>query len=157
MKVEQHDFGTALAPDSLETVGLGPCIGVGIIYRNRGFALHSPDLIVERDHVTDPFFLLLDRYIAQSERYTIRPVVAGGALEVYTENEDDDELRDATRLCRREILRRLAAVGFGSPHTRWARPDQIHSLHLDLEKEVIELETDSILCPDEPPQIERFR
>jgi hypothetical protein len=37
----------------LETTGLGPCIGVALIYKSRGFVLHLTDILMESDTADD--------------------------------------------------------------------------------------------------------
>lgn len=155
VKIDQQEFGTATAPAEMETTGLGPCIGVAIVYRQRGFILHAAHVIIEREHLTDPFFRLLDTHIPPAERSTIAPVVAGGCLESYGTDEDE-ELQEDTRECRRHIVERLAGAGFAEPRVRWGEPDDIHSIFLDLHKQVATLEIIDLRVPENSPRFEKF-
>lgn len=141
MNVDQGDFGTAVAPEQLSTTGLGPCIGAALIYQQRGFVMHAQHAIIERETLTNHFFTLLDQHIPAAARASVTPVLVGGSIE-------DDEPGEAPGLriadCRLEIVSRFADKGFAAPVIRWCGAHEIHSLHLDLVKEVIFLETNDI-------------
>jgi hypothetical protein len=147
--VEQDDAKTAKYPDKLRTEALGTCVGVAVISGNRGFLLHSsnPD---RREDVTDPeqetdiFFKYLDMYVAQPDRPSIRPVVAGAVIEKTFDDPDaDDDLRQGVEESRRRILRFLKQAGFGRTRERWAKAGETHSLELDLKKRTIRLDRET--------------
>jgi hypothetical protein len=136
MRVPQGEYRTAVYPDEteLETLGLGPCIGLAIISEHRGFLLHSPDVIVEAEDTMIPFFRDVERFIPRALRSTIKPLFAGGLLD------SDEQLREATYACRYTLRERLRGLGFGAPRMFWAQPDESHSIRLDLLKQEAELE-----------------
>jgi hypothetical protein len=156
MKVEMHEYRIATAPEPLETTGLGPCIGVAIIYANFGFALHSPDIIYERESVTDPFFMSLDAQIPNASRQDITPIIAGGS-HVHTGTSRDQEVHKSTLASRAEILERLSGAGFAQPNVRWAGPHEIASLFVDTRKRIIFRETIDMRDRDARPSVELFK
>ncbi len=150
-------YGSAVAPERLVTTGLGPCIGVAVICAYRGFVMHSPDIFVEYDTVTDPFFELLDTHIPRRSRPGVVPVIACGCLDVYTGTPQDEEIHECTRKCRGEIVRRLLAAGFANPNVRWAAPNESASLLLITERQIIIRETLNIRSPESRPTTESFQ
>lgn len=141
MNVEQGDFDTTVAPEDLHTTGLGPCIGAAVICNDRGFVMHAQHVLIEKETVTDRFFELLAQHIPEDKRRFIKPVLAGGSLEGDEANEDPD---CSVAKCRSEIVRMFRDAGYGSPIVRWCEPHEIHSLHLDLTKGVVFLETNDL-------------
>jgi hypothetical protein len=144
MEVDPSEFGTEAAPEDLETHGLGPCIGVAIIYKQRGFLLHSPHVIVERISVVDPFLASLKTRIPERERRRIRPLLAGGSSQGIFGEKGDPEVLE----CRREIARLLVDIGFPNLREIWAGHFEVHDLYLDLTKQIIRLGTRDTLEDD---------
>ena len=143
VEVPMHCSKTANGSTQLDTGGLGPCIAVGIIYRNRSFLFHSPDLIVEKGIVTDPFFKLLDKYIPTSERETIPPVIAGGGTGMYDDSELDSPIDEEILNARDQIKKRLREAGFKTIRAFWAEKGDSQSLRLDIKNKKAILEIDS--------------
>ena len=138
MNVEMNEFGMEESPDIIETTGLGPCIGVAIAYDKYGFILHSPDVIMEQESVTDPFFALLDNKIPSSYRQLIIPVIAGGCVDTYGGSAAEDrEIQERILAARKGILRRLTEFGFYKTNYRWANPGESQSLCVDWEEHKI--------------------
>lgn len=51
----------------------------------------------------DEFFVLLENHIPAAARKSVRPLVAGGCVD----RDDDQEVRESTLACRRDIVHRL--------------------------------------------------
>ncbi len=154
-KVEMHELGSAKAPGTIYTLGLGPCLGVAIEHGKEGFILHSPDIFMESE-TTNDFFALLEERIPANARPSVVPILTGCAL-IEVIDPQDEEANNDTKKCREEIVRRLAETGFAKPNIRWTKEDEISSLFIDLDRRVILRETLNMPTMDEkPPEVEFF-
>ena len=135
MEVRQGKCRIALFPNEetdLETGGLWPCIGVAFIHKHRGFLLHA-DVASPRD--TECFYKAIGKFLTARERQRIRPILTGGELG------DVIDERKANLNHRQEHTDFVQSVGLGAPQLRWASRDNSNNLRLDLEHEVVTLET----------------
>jgi hypothetical protein len=157
VNVEMHEYKIVKAPGTLKTLGLGPCIGVGIIHADHGFLMHSPDGIMESETVTDPFFVQVKARIPSSCRLAIKPVVAGGCLSLLIGEAEDEETAEEISASRNRILEKIVDAGFATPFIRWAEAHEIQSLLVYPKEQVIFLETIDERNLSLPPRLEPFR
>src|ERR1700722_15903476 len=85
--VEQEDYVVDHIDAAVETSGLGPCMGVAIIDKNRVSLIHTAGAC--EASTFESFCDEVGRVIPPADRSSIRPIVAGG--------EDGDFPLDAKR------------------------------------------------------------
>jgi hypothetical protein len=119
-EVEQQKHEVDISCDILATSGLGPCIGVAVVYEGRLSLAHYPNAASAE---FDDFFDELKVAIPEIDRADIRPVVAGGKTDADLEDIAAD---------REYVLQKLRDLGFGDPHVRWcSEQEDCHELELD--------------------------
>jgi chemotaxis receptor (MCP) glutamine deamidase CheD len=141
--VEMWEFAAAEAPDTLETTGLGPCIGIAAFDRqtSRGHLAHivapndNPDMV-------RGFLESLEQHTADPSRLSVW--VRGGSLNPY----DTYETPEYGRQGRAKVLSALASIGILAARTdvRWAQYDEITNMSLDCTTGI--LETDITPLPE---------
>lgn len=115
MEVGQFESTYECDEQVVETQGLGPCIGVAIVFNNRVSMTHQSG-----PHATDELDGFLDEVcqrISFSDRQKIRPIVAGGLLPGGKISVGKD---------RKYVLSKLEEAGFGEPQIAWC-PDNAES------------------------------
>jgi hypothetical protein len=119
-EVDQQTHQVDITCDILETKGLGPCIGVAVVYSRRLSLAHYPNAVASE---FEGFFDELAAAIPKGDRANVRPVVAGG--------KPDTGLEDGTA-DRQFVLQKLRDLGFGEPHVHWCtEQEDCHELELD--------------------------
>jgi hypothetical protein len=97
------------------------------------------------EETTDAFLDKAAELIIPDVRLTVKPIVCGGAYEVYSGDESDVEVRESTKESRRYIIRRLLEAGFSKPLCRWNRRNQAQSLVIDLGRRQVVLMKNRVL------------
>ena len=128
--VEQEDCVVNDIDAEVETSGLGPCIGVAIIYKNRVSLIHTAG--ADEASTFDGFCDEVDQVIRREDRSSIQPIVAGG--------EYDDFPVDAERK-RAHVIAKLQGMGFGSPQIVWCPPDHVQTITVDCTRKTATVES----------------
>jgi hypothetical protein len=151
--VNQHEYKTIIAPNELETCGVGPCIAVAIIFQNRGFLFHTPHLYFDEDSIVEPFLQDVHSFISTTKRKMILPVIVGGSFETTkVRGVDIADINEMTADCRIDVQQLLLVAGFGEPRIRWGRPNESQNLRCDLGKALVHWSTDYI-APKRRPTV----
>ncbi|WP_199031392.1 hypothetical protein [Ralstonia sp. ASV6] len=129
--VEQDDSVIDCAGTWVETSGLGPCIGVAVVFGNRVSMIHQSNPYVS-DGLKE-FCEALDGLIPAAARASVHPIVAGGQLGEF----QVEILRD-----RRYVLSKLNELGFGDPQVKWCPDDATHGIVVNTSTRTAELEVD---------------
>lgn len=153
MHVDQHEYKTTIAPNELETYGVGPCIAVAIIFQNRGFLFHTPYLDFDEDSIVEPFLADVASCISTTKRKMISPIIVGGSFETMkVRGVDIAGVNEMTADCRIDVQQLLLAAGFAEPRIRWGRPSESQNLRCDLGKALVHWSTDYI-APKRRPTV----
>lgn len=131
MDVEQGLSVYGRDDEWIETSGLGPCIGVAIIFTDRVSMTHQSG-----SHASDEF----DRFceavatiIPAPARSSIHPIVAGGQLSCEPMGVEND---------RAYVLSKLHALGFGKPQVRWCPENaQSNGIVINTQAKTVVVET----------------
>jgi len=118
-------YKTAKAPETLSSGGLGPCIAVGAIYREKGYMLHSPPTQEGFGKLLDPLFIDLKREVR--DKNWVKIYVIGGESSQADNNDDVMAAQNA-------VIDKIAAYGFSKciKEIRWCPPNSIQKLDLIL-------------------------
>ena len=131
VKAEPGTYIKAGAPATMYSGALGPCIGVGAIYKTQGFLAHDfSDSLVEVGRLLDDL-----KGIQSLERLAI--YVGGGCLEFDNDPVRSRMCRDANLLTlrlRKQTLQKIASVGFANNvrEVLWGTYDYAIELYLYL-------------------------
>ena len=115
-EINQGEFGTHRDGLILETVGIGPCIGVAIGFRKKAFLLHD-DAQGGLSAKFEEFLEVVAREIPEQDRPSVRPVLVGTALESYLQEEASTH--EESLLIRKAAVAALQRLGFGESHKFW--------------------------------------
>ena len=129
IKVKQCEYRRARAPNILETTGIGPCIAIGAIYRNKGHMIHVSSLSLGGLSERLVARMLQNLKTEEAGRKFLKLFIAGGGL-VNDEEVDQTILKD-----REATLEMISEVGLESYirkigwNERWCT--QTLALHLE--------------------------
>lgn len=142
MDVEQDKYVVDQDEDVVETCGLGPCIGVAIIYQDRVSLIHTSGAIEVPDFRR--FCEEVADVIPPEARAYIRPIVAGGEFEYPPEH--SERKRDF-------VIATLQDMGFGSPQTEWCPKHHTQTIFVDCEGKEAVIESYNRLTGKDQPTI----
>lgn len=111
--VEQGDSAYDCDSEWVETSGLGPCIGVAIVFNGRVSITHQHGAHANVGY--DDFCKKINKLVPAEARTLICPIVAGGQL---GDDDPDEIIKD-----RNHVLSTISALGFGSPQVSWCPND----------------------------------
>ena len=128
IRAEEGTYVRGEAPATMYSGALGPCIGVGAMYKNKGFLAHdSSDSLVLLDSLLED----LKNEVRHMEDLSI--YVGGGCLEFHSEMlQDCAEMNRMTLNLRRRTLQKIAHAGFDVKAVLWGTHDAAIELYLDL-------------------------
>jgi hypothetical protein len=141
--VEQEDYVVDDIDAAVETSGLGPCIGVAIIYKNRVSLIHTAG--ADEASTFGSFCDEVDRVIRPADRSSIQPIVAGG--------EDGDFPVDAERK-RAHVIAKLQGMGFGGPQIMWCPPDHVQTIIVDCARKTATVESWNYVTDANGPSVQ---
>ncbi|MFM0549804.1 hypothetical protein P0D69_02375 [Paraburkholderia sediminicola] len=116
VNVEQGDSAYDCDSEWVETSGLGPCIGVAIVFNGHVSITHQHGAHANAGY--DDFCKEINELVPAAARTSICPIVAGGQL---GEDDPNEIMKD-----RNYVLSTISRLGFGSPQTLWC-PDDAES------------------------------
>lgn len=121
----------------VETSGLGPCIGVAIVFNGRVSVTHQHSA-----HSNLEYFRFCEevaQHIPVSARASISPIVAGGQICRDDPEDDPDEIMKA----REHVESTLSALGFDTLQICWCPDDaQSQTIVINTEKKKAAVEID---------------
>ncbi|MEX3689308.1 hypothetical protein AB3X91_39800 [Paraburkholderia sp. BR14263] len=129
MDVGQEHYVVDHSDEVVETSGLGPCIGVAIIYQSQVSLIHTAG--ADEVPTFGDFCEAVDQVIPQEERSSINPIVAGG---------DDSELPEDAVRKREYVLAELQDMGFGLPQVIWCPRQHAQTILVDCIRKTATLE-----------------
>lgn len=117
----------------LQTIGLGPCVGIVVGYKGRVSMLHAP----MPNFSEESFFIHLEVAIPKADRKNVCPILAG----CHTLKSKPDREISITR---QWVEQKLTSMGFGMPVVLWGEGtgQAAHSLTTVISSGEVELETD---------------
>jgi hypothetical protein len=143
IEVKMDKANTAVYPDILFSEGFGPCVGVAVINGNRGFLLHSanpyvPDGSKDKMSEVDSFLKDLDKYLpCRAERKKLKPLLFGAVIEkLFDDPKADAPVHEGILQSRQNIREILRTAGFETFREHWAKPNEMHSAYLYLDKKI---------------------
>jgi hypothetical protein len=104
---------------SVVTTGLGPCIGVVVIYKRLVFMMHVHG--AHASHTAEEFFAKMASSVPVKSRMGITPRLAGGC----NLGKSSEVL-----ISRKWIRDQLKLLGFGKPNARWCPRNKVQSVEV---------------------------